>query len=278
MNKLAMYLFWIWAIVQLVLLSAISLLFEGPGTTGFPYLAVAAGAVCGNAVAAAFGTVFNVPHKRRVAAITITLSLSSVAFAIYALRTGAPPPTAFIVMLSVASQWLIALVPLVWMKSRGWQLGPSHLGADSPPEFQFQVKHILIWTTAVALLAIGRPLLDYVANAATGEIHAILLFFAIFLVGQALMAGPLLWAVLARSGRRMWFWAAVFALCAVGYLEYYCVSGTEIADSLANPTTLVLAMTMTFVITLVWPSISMRLIGQSLHVGSATSDEDASSL
>ena len=192
-------------------------LFPGPNDTPY-FLGAAIGIVFSQASIAAGW--FSLGWPGRKLGVPACIFFPSLAFLFYASRTGAPPEICILVAAAASFQFTYMLVPMLLTKHLGWSLEKSE---QQFPEgnFNFEIRHIMIWTSCIAvLLAIARTTIPKVMEM-VGETGETILLFLIFSTGNIVLAGPLVWTIFSNSRRVIWLVVFLFALGSVTYAEQF---------------------------------------------------------
>ena len=105
--------------------------------------------------------------------------------------------------------WLLFQIPLWAIRFMGWKFRISNpqICDDRRAEFQFGIKHLLIWTTIVAMfLAITKVIVSGVDFELGGGIGESLATGLPLTLGNGLIAVPIIWGCLVKH----YFWVWIF--------------------------------------------------------------------
>ena len=114
-------------------------------------------------------------------------------------RDGGGHDIAIAIVAPMLIQWLLFQAPLWSVRFKGWKLiiPGQEIRDDRKEEFQFGIKHLLIWTTVVAIfVAIANAILSGIdfGQDAVGNAGPDVVEFALFLtLGNGLIAVPIIW-------------------------------------------------------------------------------------
>jgi hypothetical protein len=110
-------------------------------------------------------------------------------------------------------QWLVYQIPLWYLRWTGWQLqAPGQPIANrKKSDFQFGIRHLLIWTTIVGLfMGVARFVAPQFQDATT-DLSSVLRLLLVFTLGNSLIVIPILWGCLSRF---FWRWSGItIAIC-----------------------------------------------------------------
>lgn len=244
-------------VVHALLLTLVALVLPGPRGLGF-LLAIVTGVLLGQAVVG--GTWLMLLTKHRLL-VSVCVFASAICFTVYAARTGAESITAMIVGVAVLAQLLLACVPLAVFRSLGWKLSQS-LEEASGRSVQFQISHILFWTTGIAVvIGLGRILVPTFdpKTFRGGEGVQIASYFLLYTLGNAFLVGPVLWAFFVRHRKSIWIGLSCFSFAAVGLAERYVFMQLKWFNGLGQASFFVGLLNAAFVVTLLSFFIPLRL-------------------
>lgn len=258
------------AVAHVVLLMAMAMAFPGPNDS-VASVAMAMGVITGHASLMGVWFLFG-PGETKTRAIAAfgVLFASTAAFSCFVIRTNGGGDVVGIGTVAVMIQWATAVLPL-WMMCRfGWRCSKDIRDVEANSKTQFHLRHLFVWVTGTAILfAVGRlaipKLIDWMSN----DILNFALFFAIVVIGNALVAGPVTWAILSHHRTVEWTGAAIFAVISASYAQYICLSSTMFGQRI-DVSAFAVIMSASFVVTLFSAMIFARTMGYRLHNSAAT--------
>ena len=161
-------------------------------------------------------------------------------------------------------QWLIFQIPLWYLRRSGWQLARAGDPIDFPrKEFQFGIRHLLVWTTLVAIfMGIVRIVLPslQVANA---DISGSLNIGLHLTLGNSLIALPIVWGCLSRHYFWLWMLVAFLACCLVSIGQWLII------QSFSMQFDFLLSINISQTIASILVMLAVRLTGYRLHQSAA---------
>ena len=123
-------------------------------------------------------------------------------------------------------QWIVIQIPLWILRIRfGWQLGflDQHHEPGQPRDVQFGIKHLILWTTMVAIaLAIGKALVQREVMGSRD-----FLGFGIFLIFNCLFSWPTTFGALADRWMPACVGSAFFITAAVSLAEQFVFQAVD---------------------------------------------------
>lgn len=210
-------------------------------------------------VAAVWTTLAPVKLPTRVLSGTAFVLFVCACMYVCADRDGGGTDAAIAFSGSMLVQWWIYLIPLWLMRAQGWRLGNhSTHSLERRSEFQFGIKHLLIWTTVVALLiSIARWIAP--ADAVDSiEIIELIQFVFRMTLGNSLIAIPIVWGCLARHYFWLWIVIALLMCALVCVCQSLFMPSQPINDGFLW--TISIAQTVVSIVVM----LSMRLTGYRL--------------
>ena len=252
-----------------------AILFPSPDRNNAVPLACTIGVQTGYFVLLGYWFALSQPRLslRLVICFTVLLAVTFT-FGCYVVRTSGPESVIFVMACACSIQWLLAVVPGWLMRRAGWLLQTRFDVTRTPAPKQFHVRHLLVWTTGLAVLFdIARvaiqPLRIWIESLES-QGFSFSGFFAILVLGHAVMGGPLMCAVMSREGWYAWAGIALFALCSSTYVEHLFLKDTMVNQAmLQNTASFVVVVTICFALTFVSLLLLVRFRGWALvHLSS----------
>ena len=247
--------------IHACLLLMIAFMLPGPRGNGY-ILAALTGLVLGHA--AVGGTWLTLLPKDRALMVAF-VCISAICFTIYAGRTGAGLATAMVVGGAVLAQLFFACLPLAIFRYLGWKMAPKATSNEAG-QVQFQISHILFWTTGTAIvIAIGRVLVSTFSQVSRGAEHLeIATYFLLYSVGNAFLVGPIIWACFSIHRKAIWIAVGAFSFVSVALAERYVFMNLKWFDQLGQASLFVVLLNATFLVTLLSFYVPLRLQKWSL--------------
>ena len=131
-------------------------------------------------------------------------------------RDGGGHDIAIAVALPMLLQWLLFQMPLWSIRFKGWKLKipGQRVRDDRKEEFQFGIRHLLIWTTIVALfLAIVNAIVSSIKSGPVNSGSRDLEMGLLLTLGNGLIAVPIIWGCLVKH--YIWVWILIAILVCV---------------------------------------------------------------
>lgn len=206
-------------IAHLAVLFCAACIFPEPGDNETA-LSVTFGVTHGEIALLALWTVYGRPLLgQRLVIAGAGVGLVSAVFCVYVLRTNGPPEVCVISALGFYLQWVLTQIPFWLTKKSGWIIARGTSGRAGMLPQQFHIRHLFIWTTAIAVaFAAGNALAGRLGQM-SDDVFQWIAFFAIVTIANILMAGPTMWATLSQQVSLVWMGAAVAAIGMLTSLE-----------------------------------------------------------
>ncbi len=124
---------------------------------------------------------------------------------------------------AMIAQWLVYQIPLWYLSWTGWQLqAPGQPIANQKADFQFGIRHLLIWTTIVGLFMGASRFVAPQFQDATTDLSSVTQQLLVLTLGNSLIVIPILWGCLSRY--YFWLWSGI----TIGVCILVCIAETTV--------------------------------------------------
>jgi len=152
--------------------------------------------------------------------------------------------------------WVLIQIPLWLARMKGWRVGrPNSLEQVERTEFQFGIRQLMIWTAVVAVSVATIKWFVAKIDTSTPTGMGLLDFeFALHLVvGNSLIALPIVWGAFVNRGAAIWFlisFAVCIGVCTIQICFYEIRALDYSMVIIANVVQTVLSMVAMFIVRL----------------------------
>ncbi len=138
----------------------------------------------------------------------------------YVVRTHGPLEVCVVWTAVSFGLWMLTQIPFWLTKSTGWVIAKTDSsGSLGQHPRQFHLRHLFVWTTAIAVLCgVGNAVSGWIGEIG-GNFPRWIGFFGIVAATNVLMVGPVVWAILTRDGGYRWGLVACLAFALLTPLE-----------------------------------------------------------
>lgn len=215
------------------------------------------------------------PARIRLTVCVIALFLLVAVFCAYVDRTGGPDAVYLVSSGAIFVHWIAMMIPFWLTRKSGWMIAKAGGEyAERARESQFHIRHLFVWTTAIAVLfAVGNGLSGKIAQLNLSDSAEWSAFFGIITAANVLMAGPLVWATLAAQVSLIWIGVATASIGMLTPLEAKFFGEVPIGQNLLeHGIRFISLISMTHAATIVITLMLVRRYGWRLVQETATAD------